>query len=301
MSACSKCVVVKYIGRGGNVERARSSPIRRSELDTPPGLLGSRGAAGEEGRSGARPRALNEADWREPLYLALNEGGPVHRALLHKATAGAAMLEGSLPEAINERAVRQKKRKEIRRLQNRLTELGPVETQILADPAELPAWCDTYLALEKAGWKGGEGTALACAPETEAVFRAALAGAMQSGRLQFVRLTVGGRTIAMLVNFLTPPGSFSFKTVFDEDYARFSPGVLIQLENLRNVLTSDEIAWMDSCASEDHPMIDGLWTERRSIVRVSVRLKGVRRGLIFTICRTLERSSAALRRLTGRR
>jgi CelD/BcsL family acetyltransferase involved in cellulose biosynthesis len=248
---------------------------------------------------------LNEADWAPGLlYLwRLTEGGPLHRALpgdtVYRQVR--AMLESDLsPEAYYERAVRQKKRKEIRRLQNRLAELGPVETKVLDDPAELPAWCDTYLALEKAGWKGGEGTALACAPETEAFFRAALDGAWQAGRLQFLRLDVGGRTIAMLVNFLTPPGSFSFKTVFDEDYARFSPGVLIQLENLRNILTRDDVAWMDSCASEDHPMIDSLWTERRSIVRVSVRLKGVRRGFIFLGCRALERASALVRRLSGR-
>ena len=31
---------------------------------------------------------------------------------------------------------------------------------------------------------------------------------------------------------VTAPGAFSFKTAFDEDYARFSPGVLLQIENL---------------------------------------------------------------------
>ena len=31
---------------------------------------------------------------------------------------------------------------------------------------------------------------------------------------------------------LTPPGAFSYKTAFDERYARFSPGVLLQRENL---------------------------------------------------------------------
>ena len=44
------------------------------------------------------------------------------------------------------------------------------------------------------------------------------------------------------------------------DYARFSPGVLIQLENLK-ILDRGDVAWMDSCAVQDHPMIDSLWTE----------------------------------------
>ena len=96
-------------------------------------------------------------------------------------------------------------------------------------------------------------------------------------------------------SWISTPGSFSFKTVFDEDYARFSPGVLIQLENLK-ILDDPRIAWMDSCAAEDHPMIDSLWTERRAIVRVSVPLKGLRRRAIYALCTTLERASAALRR-----
>ena len=98
----------------------------------------------------------------------------------------------------------------------------------------------------------------------------------------------------MLVNFLTPPGGFTFKTVFDEAFARFSPGVQIQLDNL-DILTRPDIAWMDSCAVEDHPMIDSLWTGRRSIVRVTIRLKGARRTLSYAICRALELGSAAFR------
>ncbi len=58
---------------------------------------------------------------------------------------------------------------------------------------------------------------------------------------------------------------------------------------------------MDSCAAAEHPMIDSLWTGRRSVVRVTVRLKGLRRSLVFAACRVLETGSAALRRLKGGR
>ena len=219
-----------------------------------------------------------------------------HGVTVHREVR--AFLESDLaPDAYYEQAVRQKKRKEIRRLKNRLAELGPISTCILADPAELDAWCSLYLSLEKAGWKGKAGSALAGSPETEAFFREALRGAWSAGRLQFLRLDVGETCIAMLVNFRTPPGSFSFKTVFDEDYARFSPGVLIQLENLK-ILDDPDIAWMDSCAVEDHPMIDSLWTERRAIVRVSVPLKGAKRHAVYALCTGLERLSA---RIKGRR
>ena len=77
----------------------------------------------------------------------------------------------------------------------------------------------------------------------------------------------------MLANFLTAPGAFSYKTAFDEDYARFSPGVLLQRENLA-LLERDGIDWVDSCAAQDHPMIDHFWRERRVIQRRSIGIAG---------------------------
>jgi CelD/BcsL family acetyltransferase involved in cellulose biosynthesis len=208
-----------------------------------------------------------------------------------------ALLEGVTDaDAYYREAVRPKKRKELRRLRHRLDELGQVQVSALGPGDALEPWCDAFLRLEAAGWKGEEGTALGCDPATEAFFRKTVAAARAAGKLQFLRLDVDGRAIAMLANFLAPPGGLSFKTAFDPDFARFSPGVLIQLENLRLVERAG-LAWMDSCAAEHHPMIDSLWSGRRRIVRVTVRLKGFRRGLVFAGCRALESGSAALRRL----
>jgi len=80
----------------------------------------------------------------------------------------------------------------------------------------------------------------------------------------------------MLANFVAPPGVFSFKTAYDEDYARFSPGVLLQRENL-DLLARADIDWCDSCASEGHPMIERIWREKRTILRVSIGIGGMLR------------------------
>lgn len=267
-------------------------------------------AAGEERAFWAAVlETLDGARWAPNLLhlRGLAEDGPVHRGL-GEVRAGTivhrrirACLQSDLsPEAYYERAVRPKKRKEIRRLGNRLAEQGPVIARALGDADDLDAWASTYLALERAGWKGAAGSALACDARTEAFFRETLRGARAAGVLQFLRLDVGESCIAMLVNFLTPPGSFSFKTMFDEAWARFSPGVLLQVENL-GILDDPRIGWMDSCAVDDHPMIDSLWTERRSIVRVSVPLKGLKRRAVYALCTTLERLSAAVRKRKNRR
>ena len=258
-------------------------------------------AAGEEEAFWqAALAALNRADLPANLLhlWRMVEGGPVERALggaiVHRRVR--AFLKSDLAPAVYyERAVRQKKRKELRRLRNRLADLGRVEARILGARAELEPWCDAFLALEKAGWKGREGTALACNAGSEAFFREIVASAWEQGRLEFRRLDVEGRAIAMLVNFLCPPGSFSFKTAFDEGFAHYSPGVLLQIENL-DILDRPEIEWVDSCAAQDHPMIDSLWTERRSIVRVTVPLQGWKRRAVWAVCRALELGSARLRR-----
>lgn len=189
-----------------------------------------------------------------------------------------AMLRSDLPaDAYWEANVRAKKRKEIRRLQKRLEEMGSVESQILANAADLAPWCDAFLALEASGWKGAEGTALANAPADEAFFRAACAHAFAGGRLMMLRLDLDGRPIAMLANFRHGDGAFSFKIAIDETLGRFSPGTLIEIANLHAVQDDPGIGWMDSCAAADHPMIDSLWGERRSIAQYRVALRG--RGL----------------------
>ncbi len=200
-------------------------------------------------------------------------------ALVHRIER--ALLERGLsPEAYWDAAVRTKKRKELRRQRNRLSEEGEVTFFRDQNDAGLAEWTGQFLDLEKRGWKGENGSALACAPETSALFAKVLKGAAAMGRLERLDLRLDGKPLAMLVNFHCAPGSFSFKTAFDEDYARFSPGVLLQKENLE-MLSNASITWCDSCATEGHPMIDSLWTGRRAVGRYSVAIGGTGRRAIF--------------------
>ena len=258
--------------------------------------------------------ALDASPWAAGFLslTGLNEGGSVHQGLV----AAAAGLGREAPTVHRyERAllasdqddetylaahVRPKKRKELRRLANRLADLGAVRFSVMGDSDDAKKWCDDFLTLEGAGWKGSEGAALANAPATARFLRDSLTGAFAQGRLDFQRLDLDGRAIAMLINFRTPPGSWSFKIAYDESLARFSPGVLIELENLRCVLGDPHIDWMDSCAVADHPMINSLWGERRAIIQVSLPLSGAKRSAIYRACRTAETASARLRQFRSK-
>lgn len=254
--------------------------------------------------------ALDETDWADGLVhlTGLVEGDVVHQGLIAAAhqlgracdtvhrTKRAALHAGMSAADYAESHIRKKKRKEIGRLVSRLGELGTIDYDVADSNDLVTEMTDQFLALEAAGWKGKAGSALACTPETDAFFREITASAWAAGKLDLRRLSVGGKPIAVLVNFLALPGSFSYKIAFDENYARYSPGVLIQLDNLKN-LERDGFGWMDSCAVENHPMINSLWAERRTIIRVSLPLGGLKRGMVFRFCRTAEDSWAKIKAL----
>jgi CelD/BcsL family acetyltransferase involved in cellulose biosynthesis len=229
------------------------------------------------------------------LFLHLRDlplSGPLHAALekvlaeqrrqaevVHREDR--ALLASPLnSEAYWQASLSGKKRKELRRQANRLAEEGTVAFQRSTAGEGIAEWCQDFLCLERAGWKGQAGSALACSPATAALFAESLASAAERGRLERLTLTLDDRPIAMLASFLSPPGAFSFKTAFDERFAKYSPGVLLQQANLA-ILDNPAIEWTDSCAAADHPMIDHIWRERRSIGRVSIAIGGAARRFAF--------------------
>ncbi len=239
-------------------------------------------------------------DWADDhaglaLFLHLSHlplGGPLHDALSKVLAEQArpavlvhredrALLCSDLsPEAYLDAAMPAKKRKELRRQHTRLAELGDLRFSRQSGGDDLPGWTESFLALEHSGWKGMSGSALSSHLVTQELFRDALSGSAAIGKLERLTLSLDGEPVAMLVNFLTPPGAFSFKTAFDERYARFSPGVLLQRENLA-VLGHAGVDWCDSCAAADHPMIERIWRERRAIGRLSIAIGGGLRRRLF--------------------
>jgi hypothetical protein len=163
-----------------------------------------------------------------------------------------------------------KHKKELRRQQNRLAEEGLLEYVALEEEADLDNWINDFLQLEASGWKGQQGSAFALEEKSRRFFETAAKQAFEKNRLMMMALRLNGKPVAMKCNFLSGSGSFAFKIAFDEDHARYSPGVLLELENMRRVNAMPEIEWMDSCAVSEHFMINRLWTQRRPIDTILV-------------------------------
>jgi CelD/BcsL family acetyltransferase involved in cellulose biosynthesis len=209
------------------------------------------------------------------------------RALLTHRSATAAGLRA---------AIGPKRHKEARRLERRLADLGRVDYDQLDRAEDVDRWVDEFLALEARGWKGREQTALACHPEQRDFFRAVVHAAFAGDRLTALALRLNGRPVAMKCNFTSRDVAFAFKIAYDEALARYSPGVLLELENIRRFDRRADLRWMDSCADPKHPMIDRLWRERRTIQTMVVGVGGRRSTSVVACLPVLRAVTAPARR-----
>lgn len=159
-----------------------------------------------------------------------------------------------------------KRNKDIRRRERRLRELGSVEMRTVRDANGKRAALADFLRIEAAGWKGREGTAMACKPETQALAEAIFL----SDAAEFDVLTLDGKTITVNANIVRNGVVYMFKTAYDEEYHQCSPGVTLDLHDIRNLVTHPErYSRIDSLAIAGHP-IEARWCQREEIASVVI-------------------------------
>jgi CelD/BcsL family acetyltransferase involved in cellulose biosynthesis len=186
------------------------------------------------------------------------------------------------------RAPNAKRRKEWARLERRLAERGRLVMRV--SPG-MDAF-ERFLALEAKGWKGARGTALAQEPQRAAFARETAEGFASHGRLAVHELALDGATLAAGVVLSSGRRAFFWKIAFDEDFAAYSPGLLLTLAIARRAAEGSEIDLIDSCAAPDHPMIDHVWLGRLALVDLALPFRG---SALFAPLLAWERAAPALR------
>ncbi|RDC60467.1 hypothetical protein HME9302_01674 [Alteripontixanthobacter maritimus] len=216
-----------------------------------------------------------------PIFAALRDVAIRHSrpAAIVQSYERALLKSDDDAESYFAASVNGKRRKEFRRRAKRFAEGGEVSLEQTRGDEGISDWLKEFLALEQAGWKGDEASALACCDKTTALFRQTMMAAANLGRLDRVTLRLDGKMVAGLLTVTAGSGAFSYKTAYDEAHAKASPGVMLQRHYLET-LADPVLDWTDSCAAPDHPMIDHFWRERRPMVRVSIPVGGSMRQAI---------------------
>ncbi|MHB8418014.1 MAG: GNAT family N-acetyltransferase [Myxococcales bacterium] len=133
---------------------------------------------------------------------------------------------------LDERKISAKLGQNLRRRRRRLEELGAVEVREITGGEELDAFLERAFALEASGWKGREGTAIACQPATRAFYRALAREAERQGWLSLHGLFSGGRLTAFHFGLRQGGRYFLPKPAYDEALGACSPGQLLMAEVL---------------------------------------------------------------------
>ncbi len=118
-------------------------------------------------------------------------------------------------------------RKKLRQDWNRLTALGAVDVVNDRTPDGAAQAFESFLALEKASWKGAEGTALLSDPRDAAFVRRLLQNLAAQGNASVALLRVDGEAIAAQVLMYCGTTAYTWKTAFNAKYAKYSPGALL--------------------------------------------------------------------------
>ncbi len=172
-----------------------------------------------------------------------------------------------------------KSRKETDRRRRRLAEMGALSHRTVRDADGMRGVVADFLKIEASGWKGRAGTAARGNAALSRFLQEAILSLARDGKAYGEMLALDGKTIAVTIMFRSGRNAWAWKIAYDEDYARFSPGIQVALDATRTLLADSDIVSTDSCTPPDLPMIDHLWHERLAI---SDRLIGLHPGRAMT-------------------
>lgn len=169
--------------------------------------------------------------------------------------------------------LRTKKRKEWARNWRRLGETGNLQTRIFdADnnPQEFSAAIERFLALENSGWKGEQNSSLMAKNTDASWFGNMMVAAQTQSQGLLLEISLDERPVGMISVILSACGStaYTLKIATDTEFKQYSPGSQTILRLTEHAYEKMPVIIIDSCAAENHPMINRLWPARRKVTNL---------------------------------
>lgn len=182
--------------------------------------------------------------------------GSVERAVLRPASAGLPYLQTFLKS----------RHADCRRLHRQLLKLGTVRWRYLSGQDVKRETLQRFLTLEHSGWRGDTRSSLASSINQTRFFLDMIEGFQRHSRVFFTELLLNDTVIASTCNLISCNTGFAFKIGWDVAFARYSPGILNEVEFIRHAPTvCSHLDYIDSGASPGS-FIEKLWLDRRRLM-----------------------------------
>ena len=157
--------------------------------------------------------------------------------------------------------------KDLRRRRRRLDEAGAVTVEAIGPYGDLAGAVAEFLTLERRGWKGRAGTALACRPQTEGFARTLFRAGDGPVTARADLLRLDGRVIAASLALVCGGTATLLKTAYDEDLRSHAPGLLLEAEIVRACHETAFADRLDSATSEGSAL-EGLYRDRVPVAEI---------------------------------
>ncbi len=248
--------------------------------------------------------------WRWPL-LPGAEADPL-RAALDRAGWSHGMVADFARPVLDRRAShadflaahpRSGRLKDLRRRARRLAGDGALGFETATGGPALAAAVEAFLALERRGWKGAAGTAMACRPDTARLARALFAEAEGPVRARADSLTLDGVPVAISLALTGGRTATLLKTAYDEARRAQAPGLLLEAEIVRACHETRFADRLDSAALPGSALED-LYPERERVLEILALPPGAGGPSLdrrIRLARLEERARAVAKRMLGRR
>ena len=207
------------------------------------------------------------------------------------------MTHGETFENHMKTQVSRSRRRGLARNRKRLQELGAVTTRAFTNGDDLDAAVDDFLRIEAAGWKGDQGSALACNENLATFARAAFGSKNTMPAARADMLYLDDKPIAASLSVLSGKTVFTLKTAYDEIYKSFGPGLLLEQDIVESFLSEDWAEMMDSAVTEQPHVLGGMWNSNATVGTMLLCAKGDNSHETFRYYQNIEAMRQRVRKL----
>jgi len=136
-------------------------------------------------------------------------------------------------------------------------------------------FAEHFLELEELGWKGRSGSALASSKSGQNFFFSIIRNELFRPHLLCSKLSSNDTNLALSCTFTIGASAFRFKTTYNENYKRYSPGAVLEIDILKSLASKGSS--IDGCCSPQAENMNRLYPHKIKVASAFIiSNKGIR-------------------------
>jgi CelD/BcsL family acetyltransferase involved in cellulose biosynthesis len=187
-------------------------------------------------------------------------------------------------------AISKKHRRTLKAQEQQLSGLQPITYRSDCSADGIDVWLKDFMRLEVSGWKAWEGVASKLVADKRDFVGKLVKEAWKRDRILVLSMYVGDTAVGATCCLKAEANTwFWYKTAYDNAFARYSPGTLLQLELTRRLFARSDVAYVDSCVSSTYQH-HVRWSGERALSDVLVSTGSLRGDLSLLVLPAIERA-----------